>query len=205
MNVVWPHGDPRDVARAIVADPRFHGTTSDGTPQPNFLDRVLAWLGQRLVELLRAIGHALGAQTPLSVVIGTAVLVAAAVGVVVLVVWFVRRPGRRQAAPGRQVRLERAPTSAELFAQALAAARAERWHAAASLLVRAALHALDERGRLRFDPARTPGEARRLLHDAAFDAFEREATTALFAAGAATPDRFARLRAAYAAAFGEAA
>jgi hypothetical protein len=38
----------------------------------------------------------------------------------------------------------------------------------------------------------------------AFDAFEREATTALFAAGAATPERFARLRAAYAATFGEA-
>jgi hypothetical protein len=43
-----------------------------------------------------------------------------------------------------------------------------------------------------------------LLNDAAFDAFEREASTALFAAGAATPERFDRLRATYAAAFGDA-
>jgi hypothetical protein len=204
--VIWPHGDPRAVARAIVADPRFHGTTTTDAAQPNLFDRFLAWLGERLGELLRAIGHVIGAQTPLNMFIGAVVLVAAAVGVVVLIVWFVRRPWRGHGvALVRSVPLEETPTSSELFAQALAAALAERWHAAASLLVRAALHALDERGRLRFEPARTPGEARRLLHDAAFDAFEREATTALFAAGAATPDRFARLRATYAATFGEGA
>jgi len=85
----------------------------------------------------------------------------------------------------------------------LPAARAERWHDAASALARAALRTLDERERLRFDPARTPGEARRLLRDPAFDAFEREATTALFAAHAATAERFARLRDTYARAFGD--
>jgi hypothetical protein len=64
------------------------------------------------------------------------------------------------------------------------------------------LLALDETGRLRFDAARTAGEARRLLGDPRFDAFEREATAALFAAGAATPERVGRLRAAYAQTFG---
>jgi hypothetical protein len=201
--VLWPHGDPRDVARAIVADPRFHGTTSDRAPAPGFIDRIFAWLGERLADLLRAIGHALGSRTPLNVAIGAGVLLIAAAGLAFLVVRFVRLPARRRRQSPASLALERACTSAELIAQACAAASAERWHDAASALVRAALHALDERGRLRFDPARTPGEARRLLHDAAFDAFEREATTALFAAGAATPERFARLRATYAAAFGD--
>jgi hypothetical protein len=116
---------------------------------------------------------------------------------------FVRLPARRQRASHTSVALAGAVTSGELVALALAAGRDERWQDAASALARAALHALDERGRLRFDPARTPGEARRLLRDAAFDAFEREATTALFAEHAATRERFARLRATYADAFGE--
>ena len=94
-------------------------------------------------------------------------------------------------------------SSAHLLALARSAAREERWHDAASALVRAALRTLDERGRLRFDPSRTAGEARRLLRDPAFDTFEREATTTLFADGAATPERFGRLDAAYDAAFGE--
>jgi hypothetical protein len=120
-----------------------------------------------------------------------------------LIVRFVRLPARRQRAAIASVVLERELTSGELIAQALAAARAERWHLAASLLARAALHALDERGRLRFDPARTPGEVRRVLNDPAFDAFEREATITLFAAGAASAESFARLRTSYAAAFGD--
>jgi hypothetical protein len=202
--VLWPHGDPRDVARAIVADPRFHGLTSDAAPAPSLIERIFTWLGQRLEPLVRAIGHVLGARTPLNVAIGVIVLVVAAAALVFLIVRFVRWPARRRRPVPASIPLERALTSAELIAQARAAARAERWHAAASALARAALHALDERGRLRFDPARTPGEVRRLLNDAAFDAFEREASTALFAAGAATPERFDRLRATYAAAFGDA-
>ncbi len=202
--MLWPHGDPRDVARAILADPRFHGTTANGVPAPNVLDRILMWAGERLGDLLRTIGHALGAPTPWNVAIGTVVLVLAAGGIVYLIVRFVRVPARPKRHTPEGSALDRTQTSAELIALALAAARADRWHDAASALARGALHALDERGRLRFDPARTPGEARRLLRDAAFDAFEREATTALFGAGAATPERFARMRAAYAATFGEA-
>jgi hypothetical protein len=200
--VLWPHGDPRDVARAIVADPRFHGSTSNGAPAPSLIDRIFAWLGERLGDLVRAIGHVLGLRTPLNVAIGVAVLVVALAGLAFLIIRFVRLPARRRRPVTASIALERELTSAELIAQALAAARAERWHAAASALARAALHALDECGRLRFDPARTPGEVRRLLNDAAFDAFEREATTALFAAGAASAESFARLRTTYAAAFG---
>jgi hypothetical protein len=203
MNVPWPHGDPRDVARAIVADPRFHGTTADSAPAAGLIDRIFMWLNERLMDLIRAIGHVLGSRTPLNVAIGFAVIVAAVALIAFLLVRFVRLPARRRNEAAASIAFERTLTSAGLVAQARVAARDERWHDAASLLVRAALHALDEAGRLRFDPARTPGEARRLLGDPAFEAFEREATLALFAAHAATPDRFARLRATYAAAFGE--
>jgi hypothetical protein len=203
VNVLWPHGDPRDVARAIVADPRFHGSTSEGASAPSLIDRILAWLGERFMDLMHTIGHALGARTPLNFAIGFIVLALIAATVVVLAVRFVRLPARRPRAPHANVGMTQTVTSAELVRQALAAARNERWHEAASALVRAALHALDEGGRLRFDPSRTPGEARRLLHDPAFDVFEREATTALFAEHAATSERFARLRTAYADAFGE--
>lgn len=203
MNVLWPHGDPRDVARAIVADPRFHGNTSNAAPAQSLIDRIWAWIAGQLMELMHGIGHALGTRTPLKVAIGFIVLALIAATVVALAVRFVRLPARRRRASPASVALTDAVTSAELVRQALAAAQNERWHAAASALARAALHALDERGRLRFDPSRTPGEVRRVLHDAAFDAFEREATTALFAEHAATADRFARLRAAYAEAFGE--
>ena len=198
----WPHGDPRDVVRAIVADPRFHGSTSSGAPAPGPIDRILGWLGQRLGDLLHAIGHVLGARTPLNLAIGAIVLIVVAAALAFLIARFLRLPARRQRAAAGTA-LDRAFTSGDLIAQALVHARAQRWRAAASALARAALHELDERGRLRFDPARTPAEARRLLRDPAFDAFEREATTALFAAGAATPERFARLQATYAAAFGE--
>jgi hypothetical protein len=202
VNALWPHGDPRDVARAIVADPRYHGSTGEA-PAPGLLERILAWAGARLTDLFRAIGHVLGSPSPVNVAVGIAVLVLAVAALAFVVVRFVRLPARRARAHASSAALERASTSAELFAAALAAARSERWHDAASLLARAALHALDERGRLRFDPARTPDDARRLLHDDAFDAFEREATLALFAPQAATPERFARLRTAYAAAFGD--
>jgi hypothetical protein len=202
LTVLWPHGDPRDVARAIVADPRYHGTTG-APPAPGLLERLLAWIGARLGDLFHAIGHVLGARSPLNVAVGVAVLVLTLAALAFVIVRFVRLPGRRARTNATGVALERVTTSAGLVAAALAAARGERWHDAASLLARAALHALDERGRLRFDPARTPGEARRLLHDDAFDVFEREATLALFAAHAATPERFARLRTAYAAAFGD--
>lgn len=201
MSAVWPHGDPRDVARAIVAGPRYRGTTSADATPPNVFERLLAWIGERLGDLLHAIGHVLGSRSPLNVAVGIIVLVLAAAALVFLIVRFVRLPSRRHRAAPASVPFAGVATSAELIAQALAAARNERWHDAASLLARAALYALDECGRLRFDPARTPGEARRLLHDAAFDAFEREATTALFAAHGATRERFERLRVTYTAAF----
>jgi hypothetical protein len=203
VNAVWPNGDPRVLARAILADPRFHGTAPGEGSGSSLLGTIVTWLERRLGELLNAVGHALGTRSPLNVTIGALFLAAAVVALAYAIVRFVRLPrSRRRFAPARVTGLDREPASGELVALTLAAARDERWQAAASALTRAALRALDERGRLPFDPARTAREARLLLGDAAFDTFVREATTALFAAQAATPERFARLRAAYGQTFG---
>jgi hypothetical protein len=201
--VIWPNGDPRDVARAIAGEPRFRGTTAPADSGPTLLERLFTWIGDRLGDIFHGVGRMLGPASPLGRLLAVVLLLAIAAGLLVLIVRFVRMKGREpRANDAPAAELERAPTSAALLAQARWLAREERWHEAASALVRAALLALDESGRLRFDTARTAGEARRLLHDPGFDIFEREATSALFAAGAATPERFARLSDAYAQTFG---
>jgi hypothetical protein len=161
------------------------------------------WIGDRLHDIFRGIDHVLGPASALSGVLAVILILAVIAGGIVLFVRIARLRGRepRPLANAATV-LEPALTSAQLLELARRYARDERWHDAASALVRAALLALDETGRLRFDAARTAGEARRLLGDPRFDAFEREATAALFAAGAATAERVALLRAAYAQTFG---
>jgi hypothetical protein len=199
----WPAGDPRDLARAIVHDPRFRGDTAPVAAGPTLLERLLTWIGDRLHDVLHGIDHVLGPANALSGVLFAVLLLAAVAGGIVLFVRIARLRGRepRPVTDAATV-LETALTSAQLLELARRYARDERWHDAASALLRAALLALDETGRLQFDAARTAGEARRLLGDPRFDAFEREATAALFAAGAATAERVARLRAAYAQTFG---
>jgi hypothetical protein len=199
----WPAGDPRDVARAIAHEPRFRGDTAPVAAGPTLLERLFGWIGDRLHDLVRGIDHVLGPANALSGVLAVVLVLAVIAGAIALFVRVARLRGREARPVARETTvLEPALTSAQLLELARRYARDERWHDAASALVRAALLALDETGRLRFDAARTAGEARRLLGDPGFDAFEREATAALFAAGAATAERVARLRAAYAQTFG---
>jgi hypothetical protein len=200
--VTWPHGDPRDVARAILADPRFRGDTDGKVPPPNVLDRILSWLGERLRDLVSLIAHLVGANHPAGVALGTAVLVASAVLVLYLGYRLARTIRRTQHPARTAVLLDDMPTSRELYARALAAARAERWHEAAAALFASALRAFDERGRLPFDPARTAGEARRLVREPAFDELARDGTFALFGRGGADAGRYARMHDAYLRLFG---
>ncbi|HTD36799.1 MAG TPA: DUF4129 domain-containing protein, partial [Candidatus Limnocylindrales bacterium] len=60
-----------------------------------------------------------------------------------------------------------------------------------------AQRALDERGRVRFDPARTPGEWRRAVRDPSFDALARDAVIALFGDRGADAALVTRMREAY--------
>ena len=200
MKPAWPHGDPRDLARSIVADARYTGTTHPDAA-PGLLERIAGWIGERFADLVRGIGHLLGAQNPFNSAIGI-VAVVAALGALGYLVYRLRpSPASRVRARVANVPLDPTTGSREWLERALAAARLERWRDAAAALFTAALHRLDEGGRLAYDPARTAGEARRAVNDPAFDALAREGSIALFDARGATAERFGRMRDMYARAF----
>lgn len=195
MSAPWPH-DPRDVAHGVLSDPRFV-LTAQKVERPWWawlLDQIAAWWHRLWDPLSKAIGNEMLVQ-----VIGYAVLAAVLVFLVVVVVRFARRVRLRRA--------ERAPIAATplgtdadartLLARALAAAAAGRHREAAALLWSSALRALDERGRVRYDPARTPGEWRRAVGDPAFDALARDAVIALFGDRLVDASLVARMRDAY--------
>ena len=199
MTAPWPHGDPRDVAQRVLTDRRFQLA-----PQQPGDKSWLDLLGDALSELWRRLTaplqHLLGNQT-LVTIVGIAVLVALVVVVAIVVVRFAR--ARRGLTPARA----RARTDAfaldddadarTLFARALAAAAEGRHHDAAALLWASALRALDERGRVRYDAARTPGEWRRVVRDPAFDALARDAVVALFGNRGADAELVTRMRESY--------
>jgi hypothetical protein len=195
MNPLWPHGDPRDVVRAIVADPRFTlGATLRRPAQASWLDLLRDWLGGLVHRLLHGIDRALGANVSFERAIGFALLAAA----LALAGWGTYRLTRSYAR-GARVRtppLEPVrgggaePDSAALRAAARAAAHAGRYREAAGLLFSSVLRALDERGRIAYDPARTPGEYRRLVRDPLFDALAGDAVVAVFAAAEPTAELF---------------
>jgi len=198
MIAAWPHGDPRAVAQRILADRHYQLA-----PQAPGDKSWLELLGDALNELWRRLtaplDHLLGNRT-LTTVIGTAVLIALLVFLGVVITRFAR--GLRAKAPSRargtSVALDDDGADARtLFARALAAAAEGRHHDAAALLWASALRALDERGRVRFDAARTPGEWRRAVRDPAFDALARDAVVALFGNRGVDAALVTRMRASY--------
>jgi hypothetical protein len=198
VSPTWPHGDPRDVARAILAEPRFRGVSSD-TAGPTWWDRLVEWFD----KLMRALfGPLVDKHGDLLTVIGVVVAVALLLGVVVVLVLLLERfaPGLRGAGRARvpEARaLSEEQDAATLRARARAAATAGRFREAAALLWAAALRALDERGRVRFDAARSPSEWRRAVRDPAFDELARDAVVALFGERAPDAAVLARMDAAY--------
>jgi hypothetical protein len=196
----WPHGDPRSVARAIVADRRYeHG--SSPVAQPSLLDLLVAWVARALHALLLTIDRALGSRNPFETAIGYAVIAAAfallGAGSYALARSYLRRPRAGRHAAGTAAAREGEQPAGALRARAIAAARAGRYREAAALLFAAAVRALDERGRLAYDAARTPGEYRRLVRDPCFDVLANEAVTALFAAAEPSAELFERMSGAY--------
>ena len=197
MSAVWPHGDPREVVHRILADDRFQRAAKapgEKTWQDYLLDAL-----RNLWDLITAPLHALTGNSDLTVFIGIVVLIAVLVALTVVIARFARRSPWRRA---RRVPIASTPLGADadartLFARALEAAAAGRHHEAAALLWASALRALDERGRVRYDPARTPGEWRRAVRDPSFDALARDAVVALFGDRGADAALVARMREAY--------
>ncbi|HTW84826.1 MAG TPA: hypothetical protein VMD91_12205 [Candidatus Sulfotelmatobacter sp.] len=194
MIAPWRHGDPHDLARAIVAEPRFRHAPPLGGP--TWWDRFWSWLGHLLAKLFHSAPS--GAGDLFSLVLVGAVLVGV-VAVVVLVLAQItlgpRARARRRAREAEVIGEEL--DAAALRARARAAVAAQRYREAAALLWASALRALDERGRVRFDAARTPSEWRRLVREPAFDALARDAVFALFDERTPDADALARMDAAY--------
>jgi hypothetical protein len=194
----WPHGDPREVAHQILTDPRF-ALAAQRPAEKSWLEYLYDALRDLWHKLTDPLNHLTG-NPRLTAIIGYAVLVVIALllGIVIVHVatrFAVRRiPGGARAVPGTAALDSDART---LLARALDAASAGRHHEAAALLWASALRALDEHERVRFDPSRTPGEWRRLVRDASFDAFARDAVDALFGERGADAALVARMRDAY--------
>jgi hypothetical protein len=197
MTTLWRHGDPRDVARAILEDPRYR-SAPQAPAQRSWWD-VLGDLLRDLWEWLAAPFRHIFGNDGVTTAIGVVVLLALLAFITVVVVRSARRAAARRvrAAVSEVTALSASVDAAALRARALAAASAGRYREAAALLWISALHALDERGRVRFDPARTPSEWRRAVRDPAFDAFARDAVVALFAPRAVDAMFVERMRDAY--------
>ena len=180
MTPPWPHGDPRDVAHRVLAERGFH-VAPQRPGDKSWLDLLLEALDALWRRVTDPLQHVLGNQT-LTTAVGLAVLVALLVFVAIVVMRFARRSRAAKAMRTRPdaFALGDDADARTLFARALAAAAAGRHHDAAALLWASALRALDERGRVRYDAARTPGEWRRAVRDPAFDALARDAVVALF-------------------------
>jgi hypothetical protein len=199
MTPVWPHGDPRAVAHTILADRRYQ--TAPQGPEPKSLwDIVFDWLQNWWEKLTRPLGHVTGNER-VTTIIGFIVLALALLFLIVVTVRFVRfqlkRRVRAERRFGNAGALDQSGDARALFERALSAAAAGRHHEAAALLWASALRALDERGRVRFDAARTPGEWRRAVRDPAFDGLSRDAVVALFGDRDVDAALVARMRSAY--------
>ncbi len=201
MTSVWPHGDPRAVVRAIVADERYASAVRVVAPERSWFDIARDWVVGIVRSVLHRLDRALGAHNAFETAIGFGVIA----GVVLLVGWagflLARslRRARRSAADASSdaIALSPARSAAELHAAARAAARDGRYRAAAALLFASAVRRLDEAGRLAYDPARTPGEYRRLLRDPLFDGFATDAVIALYAAAEPSDDIYRRMSGQY--------
>jgi len=195
--VPWPHGDPAAVIRSVLADPRFR-TAPQRPAERTWLDYVRYGLQRFWDWVTQPFHHLKGGQT-VATVVGITVLVAIAALLVVVIVRFARLAlrARRPRRGTRAVSLADEPGARALFDAALAAADAGRYREAAVLLWSSALRALDERGRVRFDAARSPAEWRRAVRDPSFDALARDAVVALFADRGIDASTVARMRTAY--------
>jgi hypothetical protein len=196
---LWPHGDPREAARRILEERKFRELADRATP-PSWWDRF--WQG--VWDAFRHLFHGptdLRGASGFVEFIGYLIIAAVAIGVIFVLVRF--GPGlfsgraRRARAARESFALEAVGTAAELRARAAAAEASGNHREAATLLWGSLLYALDERGRARYDSARTPGEWRRIVRDRTFDGVARDATVALFADDPVDAELVARMNERY--------
>ena len=200
----WPHGDPARVARDILAQPGFrHGLALPA--EKSWFERLLDFLGDLWHRLTDGFHVPSGALLGLSKFVDIVLLIVAvgliAIGVFRLASRWTQRPRPQSVHAG----LANAQAATDLRAESERAATQGDYARAIALLFGAALRELDERDLVAFDPARTPGEYRRLLRRTAastsppFDVLSGTFVRASFAPGLPSQDEYESARRALAA------
>lgn len=161
-----PRSDVATVTARILAQPAYRvAKTTPAPPQQDTIwVRILKWIVRQFQKLIEALAYAAQGSPALGIVfavilIGIAVLGLAYVGYRIASGIVIRRESR--SVEGDPLPAE---TSAdELYAAAREAARSGRYAQAIALLFQASLLLFDRSKRIGYDPARTPGEYRRLV------------------------------------------
>ena len=186
------------MARAIVADSIFaHPHPKVAPAKPSLIDRVLAWIGERLKAVFSGLRKAVNLNERQGALLVFALVAAAALGALALFVTFVKRRIERRVeqALARDERAASPRTREELVADARALAEGGDYGRAIGVLFAAAIETLDERDIVPYDAARTPGEYRRAVRRTrgaiadAFDVIARGFVLAVY--GNDAPDELA--------------
>jgi hypothetical protein len=185
-----PRGDVSATAAQILAEPAYRAARTAPAPEPQrtIWEKILDWIVAQIIKLFSGMAQA-AAGVPLLgsvfaiVLIALAVLGLAYVGYRIADGLALRR--KTSSADGEL--LPPIASADEVHAAAIAAARDGAYARAIALLFHASLLQLDRTNRVEYDPARTPGEYRRLVRAKAppvagdFDALARVFTLAAFA------------------------
>ncbi len=170
MTERWPHGDPDAVIRSILSDPAYAVRAAHGAArEPSLWERFLQWAQDAVRPLVERLSGLLGGSSAAGSFLGYVLIGAAFAGLVFLLVRILRayyeRAPERSPRP-RALLLEEERTYDEWRAFAAECAQRGDYARAIRALFDAALAGLHECGLVPFDPARTPGEYRRLVRGA---------------------------------------
>ena len=191
----WPHGDPNTVAREILAQPAYRQPPAVADPSASWWQMALDFIGKWLQRLFHNVHLPARAIWSATEMLGIVLLVLAGLGLAVLVYRVLAGLRRTARDPLRAAHVPLGADGGALDVRTAARAAAQRgdYAGAIGLVFRAALFALDAGGAIGFDPARTPGEYRRLVRARAgvatvpFDELSVRFVRASFAAQ--TPER----------------
>jgi len=203
-----PRRDPAALARAILAEPDLAHPQAKPTPhEKDLLERFFDWLDSILNELFAGLRKATNLSVGASRTLLLVLLAIASFGAIALLIAIVKRRVERRIGPLALARIrigeDAAATPAQLVIAARARAERGDYAAAIGLIFAAAVRALDERGIVAYDAARTPGEYRRAVRRSqapfadAFDALTRGFVLAMYGTDATDALDWAGALAAY--------
>ena len=202
-----PRSDLEAAAKSILAESAYRvSATKPAQPQqPTIWDRILNWIIEKIDELFGGLAAATQKVPIVGVIIGYAIVGAAILGLAYVGYRIARGlTARRDAAvAGVGEVLPPSTNPDELYALARDEARSGNTAQAVALLYQTTLVLLDRVDRIAYDPSRTPGEYRRLVHRNtqaiadAFDALARLFVAVAFGRARAGADEWLQADAAF--------